>query len=701
MKKQMFMAIAALVLCAGCANEKKSTNPLLNEYTTPYGIPPFSEITIDNYREAMLKGLDEKRAEMKAIIENTDEPTFENTILAMENCGALLTKAQSAFGAISGTMSTPETRALQKEFSPLMTAFSDSINLNDKLFQKIKKLYDNRENLNLDKEESKMLENSYKRFVRSGANLNEADKATLAKLNGELAALQLQFDQNLMHETNEYYVTVDSLSELEGLPQRNIDAAAKMAKENGQEGKWMFNMQRPSCNPVLQYCKNRELRKKVYDAYVNRCNQGNEYDNKEISRNILKLRLQKAKLMGYNYYAEFSLEDRMSKKAENVYNLLNQVWTPAIEKAKEELNDIRAEIKKEGNNFEPEGWDYMYYLDKAKQAKYSVDENELRPYFEENNVQQGVFYVANKLYGLTIKQRTDLPTYNPDVKSFEVYDKDGTLIALFFSDYYPRNGKGAGAWCSSFKGTRYENGKRVAPFVINVCNFAIPSSDQPALESVDNVETMFHEFGHALNSFFTDVHYRSSARMNRDFSEVPSQINEHWAFEPEVLQVYAKHYQTGEVIPMELLNKLMESKNYGQGFTTVEYVAAALVDMDMHTLTEIPDDFDVMKFEQDKLAERGIPSQIMPRYRVTNFEHCMSGGYTAGYYSYMWAEVYDCDAFQAFKESGDIFNQELATNFRNYILSNGAKEDEMEMYKKFRGKDPEVTGLLKNRGLIK
>ena len=698
-KKQIFMAAIAIAAC-GCGSSNKSDNPLFNEFTAPFGIAPFSEITIDHYREGMLRGMEEQKAEIEAIVNNPEAPTFENTIAALDQCGATLRKVRGTFSPLSSSNSNDEIRALQKELSPLSSAHSDDINLNPALFARVKAVYEQKDNLKLTAEEQKVLENTYKRFVNSGAELSEAEKEKLRALNQELSMLQLTFSQNLQHETNNTFVVANSLEELKGLPQANIDAAAKMAADNGQPGKWMFNMQRPSCNPVLQYCENRELREKVYKAYYNRGNQDNEYDNKAISAKIVALRLEKAKLMGYNNYAEMALEDRMAKTPEAVYNLLDQVWEPAVKKAKEEIADIRAEIRKEGHSFEPEGWDYMYYQDKAKKAKYSVDEQEIRSYLEINNVLQGIFHVANKLYGLTFKEITaEVPSYEPTAKAFEVIDRDGTTLAVFYSDYYPRDGKNAGAWCTSFRGQSYDGEERVIPIVVNCCNMTAPTGDGPALQSIDNVETMFHEFGHALHSFMRDVRYNGAGGVERDFVELPSQINEHWAFEPEVLAVYAKHYQTGEIIPMELVNKIVESSKYGQGFATVEYVAASLSDMDLHVLTEIPANLNVMDFEAEKLAERGIPSQILPRYRMTNFSHTMGGGYTAGYYSYMWAEVLDADAFDAFAETGDIFNQEVAKKFRDYVLTPGGIDDGMVMYKNFRGREPKIDALLRNRGL--
>ena len=694
-KNQMLAAAMCAALC-GCA-EQKPANPLFSDFTAPFGIAPFEEITIDHYREGMLKGLEEQKKDVEAILNNTEAPTFENTIKALDQSGELLRKVRGTFSPLSSSNATDETRALQKELSPIFSAHNDDIYLNPALFAKVKAVYDNKENLTLTAEEKTVLQNIYDRFVDGGALLSDEQKDQLRKLNTELSMLQLQFGQNLTHETNKTFVTVETVEELDGLPQANIEAAAKMAEANGQPGKYMFNMQRPSCNPVLQYCHNRELREKVYNAYYNRGNTGNEYDNKEISRQIVTLRLQKANLMGYKNYAEMALKDRMAKNPDAVYNLLDQVWTPAVKKAKEELADIRAEIKKEGKNFEPAGWDYMYYLDKAKKAKFAIDETEVSKYLEINNVYQGIFHVANKLYGVTFKEITaEVPSYEPTAKCYEVIDKDGSTLAIFYADPFPRDGKGAGAWCTSFRGQSYENGVRIIPVVVNACNM---TAGNPALQTIDNVETLFHEFGHALHSFFRDVQYNGAGGTERDFVELPSQINEHWAFEPEVLNVYAKHYQTGEIIPMELVKKIEESGKYGQGFATVEYVAASLADLDLHVLTEVPADLDVMAFEQEKLNARGIPSQIFPRYRMTNFSHTMGGGYSAGYYSYMWAEVLDADAFEAFKETGDIFNQEVADKFRKHVLTPGGIDNGMVMYTNFRGREPQIDALLKNRGL--
>ena len=697
--KKLFVSTALLLafVCTATAQ-----NPFLQRrYGTPYEIPPFEKFTMDNYREGMIKGMEEQKAEIQAIIDNKEEPNFENVIAALDQCGETLSKTRSVYSSLSSSNSNDEFRALAREISPLTSAHSDFINMNPDLFGKVKYVYDNQSKWNLNKEQKKLLETTYKRFVNSGALLSEEDKNKMKEINQELSKLSLQFSQNLMHDTNNTYVIVDSKKELPGLPEANVEQAAALATKIGQPGKYAFNMQRISCNPVLQYCSNRELRRKVYDMYNNRCNHNDEYDNKEISKRIVELRLERAKLMGKKNFAEVQLESRMAKTGDNVYDLLNQIWDPAVEKAKEEIADIKAEMRKDGIKGEPQRWDYMYYQNKAKVAKFAYDEEKISEYLEINNVQQGIFYVANKLYGISFKERTqDYPVYESTAKSWDVIDKDGNVIAIFYSDYFPRDGKGAGAWCGGFRGQSYDGTERIQPIVTNVCNMSLPSGDKPALQTPDNVTTMFHEFGHAMHSFFRNVHYNGTSRTEQDFVELPSQINEHWAFEPEVLKVYAKHYKTGEVIPQELVDKIDAVGKYGQGFATVELLAASLVDMDLHSLTSIPKNMNVMDFQDKVMKARGIPDQILPRYSVTNFSHSMGGGYAAGYNSYIWSEVLDCDAFQAFKETGDIFNQEVAQKFKESCLVPGSISSGMDMYKAFRGREPKIEGLLENRGLV-
>ncbi len=699
-KSIIYTALAASMALASCTTKQADVNPLLVPSDNKHGIESFENITIANYREAFNLGIEEQKKEIEAIVNNQEEPTFENTIVALDESGALLTRAQMTFYPLSSSNSNDSTQNFQREMSPVLSAHSDDIFMNPGLFQRVKTVYDGMEQSSLDKEQKKLVENLYKQFERNGANLSEEDQAKLRDLNQKISMLQLEFNENLLAETNESYVVVDSREELDGLSDADIERAAKLAEQAGHAGKWAFNMQRASCNPVLQYCTNRDLRKRVYETYVNRGNQGNDHDSKAICAELVKLRLERANLMGFKTPAAQILDTRMAKTPEAVYALLDQIWTPAVKKAHEELDDIRVEMKKDGLDCEPEAWDYRYYSERARKAKFNFDESLASEYFEINNVLKGVFHVANKLYGLTFNEITkEVPAYEPTAQAWEVKDKDGSLLAIFYSDYYPRDGKRAGAWCTSFRSQQYKDGARVAPVVVNVCSMTPPSDAAPALQSIDNVKTIFHEFGHALHSFLRDVHYTGVGGVERDFVELPSQINEHWAMEPEVLAVYAKHYKTGEVIPQEMVDKIQESGMYGQGFATVEYLAASYVDMDLHYLTEVPADLDVIKFEEKKLAERGIPRQIQPRYRITNFSHTMGGGYTAGYYSYIWAEVLDADGFEAFKETGDIFNQEVADKFRKYVLTPGGIDDGMTMYKNFRGAEPKIDALLKNRGL--
>ena len=699
------MAAGLAIVLGACSSQQKSDvaettpNPFFTEYTTPYGVPPFDQIEVAHYKPALLKGMEEQTKEVEAIVSNPEEPAFENTIVALDQCGQLLQKAMYAFSGQSSVNTNDEIQELEREIYPMLSKHSDDISLNPALFARVKAVYENQAKFNLDKEQKKLLEETYKGFVRGGANLSEADQAKLRELNSEISMLQLTFGQNVLKETNAFQLVIDNEADLAGLPEDVKVKAAETAKEMGKEGKWIFTLHNPSVMPFLQYADNRELRKQIFEAYINRGNNNNENDNKEVVKKLVTARLEKAKLMGYKDYAAYVLEVNMAKDEKNVYDLLNQVWTPALAKAKEELADINAEIKKEGGDFEAAGWDWRYYFEKAKKAKFNVDENEMRPYFELGHVREGIFYVANKLYGITFNELKDIPKPDPDAFAFECKDKDGTLLGVLYMDFFTRPGKGGGAWCGGYRSQTYENGKRVVPIVTTVFNFSKPAEGQPALLTADETETVFHEFGHALHSLFGDVHYYGVSDVPRDFVELPSQVDEHWAFEPEVLKVYAKHYQTGEVIPQALVEKMTNAGKYGQGFATTEYVAASLLDMDYHVLKEIPKDFDIEKFEAQKMSDRGLISQIPPRYRTTYFGHTMEGGYTAGYYSYMWAEVLDCDAFQAYVETGDIFNQTVAQKFRQYVLTPGGIDDAMDMYVNFRGKKPSIEPLLKNRGL--
>ena len=699
------MAAGLAVVLGACSSSKKSDvaettpNPFFTEYTTPFGVPPFDKIEVTHYKPAFLKGMEEHKKEIDTIVNDTEEPTFENTIVALDQSGELLNKVLYAFSGQSSVNTTDEIQELEQELYPLFSAHSDDISLNPALFARVKAVYDNQASLGLDKEQKKLLEETYKGFVRGGANLDADNQAKLRELNEKISVLELTFGQNMLKETNAFKLVIDKKEDLAGLPESLVAAAAETAAADSMEGKWVFTLHNPSVMPFLQYADNRALREKIFKAYINRGNNGNENDNKEVVKQLVAARLDKAKLLGYEDFAAYVLEENMAKNEKNVYNLLDQVWTPALKKAKEELADINAEIRKEGGNFDAEGWDWRYYADKARQAKFNMDENEVRPYLELNHVRDGAFYVANKLYGITFTEIKDIPKPDPDAYAFECKDKDGSPLGVLYMDFYTRPGKSGGAWCGGYRSQTYKDGKRVDPIVTTVFNFSKPAAGQPALLSADEAETVFHEFGHALHSLFGDVHYYGVADVPRDFVELPSQVNEHWVFEPEVLKVYAKHYETGEVIPQELVDKIVKSGKYGQGFATVEYLAASLLDMDYHILKEQQPDMDVEAFEANALNSRGLIRQIPPRYRTTYFSHTMTGGYTAGYYSYIWAEVLDADAFEAYKETGDIFNPEVATKFRTYVLTPGGIDDAMVMYKNFRGKEPSIEPLLKNRGL--
>ena len=694
----------AVALSACSSSEKKSEilapgDILLTEFTTPFGVPPFDKIELEDYMPAFKEAIAQQQKEVDDIVGQTAAPDFENTIVALDQSGSLLRKVNAVFSGLNSANTNDEMQALSRELSPLLSKNSDDIRLNKDLFARVKTVYDNRESLNLNKEQKKLLEETYKSFVRGGANLDAEQQARLRELNSEISMLQLTFGQNMLKETNAFQLVIENKDDLAGLPESLILNAEVAARAAGLEGKWLFTLHNPSVMPFLQYADNRALREKIFKGYINRGNNGNDADNKDVVLKLVTLRLEKAKLMGYDDYASFVLEDRMAKTSDKVYALLDEIWKPALGKAKEELADINAEIKKEGGNFEAEGWDWRYCFEKAKKAKFDLDENQVRPYLKLENVRDGAFLLANKLYGITFTPIKEIPLPHPDAQAFECKDKDGTHLGVLYMDCFPRASKRGGAWCGTYRSQTYKDGKRQGPVVTIVCNFSQPAPGQPALLSADEAETLFHEFGHGLHNLFKDVHYYGVSGVPRDFVELPSQVMEHWVFEPELLKEYAKHYETNEVIPAELIEKLDKSGKYGQGFATTEYLAASLLDMDFHVLKEVHEGADVMKFEETVLGERGLLKQIPSRYRTTYFNHTMGGGYTAGYYSYIWAEVLDADAYQAYKETGDIFNQEVAAKFREYVLTPGGIDDAMDMYKNFRGKEPNTEPLLKNRGL--
>jgi peptidyl-dipeptidase Dcp len=675
-------------------------NPFFTEYATPFAVPPFDKIRIEHYKPAFLRGMEEHKKEIDAIIKNTASPDFENTIVALDRCGRLFRNVSSVFYGLNSANTSGEMQTLNRELSPLTSKHSDDIMLNKKLFDKVKYVYERRNDANLNREQRKLLEETYKDFVRNGANLSEEKQNRLRELNSRISLLQLTFGQNMLKETNDFRLIIDKREDLSGLPPSLINVAADEAKAAGMEGKWIFTLHNPSIMPFLQFSDKRELREKIFLGYLNRGNNNNDADNKETVKQLVGLRLEKARLMGYDNYASFALENRMAKNEKNVYKLLDDVWAPALAKAKEEAADLQAVMTKEGIAGELKGWDWRYYNEKVKKEKYDIDENEIRPYFKLENVLEGLFYVVKRLYNISFTELKDIPKPHGEAMAFECKNADGSHRGVLYMDFFPRASKRGGAWCGTYRTQTYKDGKRVSPVVTIVCNFTKPSAGLPALLSIDEAETMFHEFGHALHNFFKDVHYYGVSSVPRDFVELPSQVMEHWVLEPEVLKVYANHYQTGEIIPEALVRKIDSSSKYGQGFATAEYLQASFLDMDYHVLKEIPKSFDIPTFESKSMNSRNALSQIPPRYRTTYFNHTMGGGYTAGYYSYMWSEVLDADAFEAFKETGDIFDAKTAEKFRDFILTPGSIDDATDMYKNFRGKEPGIEPLLKNRGLV-
>ncbi|MCT4637363.1 MAG: M3 family metallopeptidase [Bacteroidales bacterium] len=705
MRKTTILLIgAAAMLMTACNCDKKnsasSDNPFFTEYTTPHQVPPFDKIQDAHYMPAFVEGMKQHKAEIDAIIANTEEPTFENTILPYDKAGKLYGKVATVFYSLKSANTNPVIDSLAQVLSPMMSKHSSDISLNEDLFKKIKTVYEKRNDSNLDDQQIRVVEKYYQDFVRSGANLSPEDKEKMRAIKKEMSLISLTLGQNLLKETNNFKMVIDNKDDLVGLPEAVINTAAEAAKENDLEGKWLFTTQKPSMLPFLTYSPKRELREKLYRGYFMRGNNNNDNDNKELFDKLVNLRVRQAKLMGYNNFAEYVIEKNMAKTPETVMDFLNKLWEPAIKMAANEVKDMQAIVDAEGGKFKIESWDWWYYAEKVKKAKYNLEESEIQPYFVLDNVRDGMFHVATKLYGITFNKRTDLPVYHSEVETWEVKEADGTHLGIVYFDWHPRSTKRGGAWCGGFRESGWENGKKVDPVVSIVCNFTKPSGDIPALLTWDEVTTMFHEFGHGLHGLFTTGKYsRTAGSVPRDYVELPSQIMENFAAEPEVLKVYAKHYKTGEVIPDELIAKMQKAGTFNQGFATSEYLAASILDMSWETLTE-EGKHDVIAFEKAAMDKIGLINEIWPRYRTTYFNHIFSNGYAAGYYVYIWAAVLDADAFNAFKESGDIYNQELAAKFRKHCLSECGNDEGMVQYKKFRGQEPEITPLLERRGLL-
>ncbi|MEO6686718.1 MAG: M3 family metallopeptidase [Dyadobacter sp.] len=675
------------------------TNPLLTAYNTPFEVPPFDKVKPEHFMPAFEEGMKENEKSIFEITTQEDAPTFENTIEKLETSDERLSKIGSVFFNLASANTSPEIETISQVIAPRLSQHSDDIFLNADLFKRVKTLYDQQKTLDLTQEQKRLLEKTYKAFVRSGANMDAQQQIRMREINKQLSISTVQFGQNLLAETNKFELLVDKEIDLAGLPASLIASAAHAALESGHEGKWKFTLHNPSVMPFLQYAENRQLREIMYNAYINRCNHDDELDNKEIVANISSLRAERAQLLGYKTHADFVLEESMAKTPDQVYELLDGLWKSALPVAKNEALEMQKVMNNEGNGGELEAWDWAYYADKVRKEKYNYNAEELRPYFQLEKVRDGIFTVCQKLYGLTFTEIQDIPKYHPDVIVYEVKEADGTHVGIFYMDFYSRNSKRGGAWMTSYR-KQSALTVPVSPIVANVCNFPKPTGSEPVLLTPDEVETFFHEFGHALHGLLSQVKYEtlSGTSVPRDFVELPSQIMEHWAFEPEVLNFYAKHYQTGEVIPTELIERMEKASKFNQGFGTVEYLAASFLDLSYHTLSS-GEKVDVASFEKEKMNDLGLIKQIAPRYRSTYFQHIFSGGYSAGYYSYIWSEVLDSDAFAAFKEKGDIFDQETATSFRRNILSKGDTQEPMTLYRAFRGREPEVKYLLENRGL--
>ena len=696
MKNLIFAAAMSCMVCA-CGQQAADTgNPFLSEFETPYGTPDFDRIKVEHYEPAFLKGIEQQNEEIKAIVENPEEPSFENTIVALDNSGEILARVSGVFFALTEADTNDEMMALEAKIAPMLSEHSDNIFLNQELYKRVAAVHDQEEagKIQLTTEQHYLLDKYYKEFVRSGAGLDAQKQERLREINKQLSTLTIEFGNHVLADNNDYLLVVDKKEDLAGLPDAVIAGAAQEAKAHGKDGKWVFTLQESSRTPLLQYAQNRELRKNIYQAYTSLGNRGNANDNKEVLKKVLALRLEKAQLMGFNNFAEYQLADNMAKNPKNALDLLYGLWEYSIKNAKAEAAELQKIMDREGKGEKLEAWDWWYYAEKLRKEKYDLNEDEIRPYFSEEDVRNGLFYVVNKLYGITLTAVDSISVYNKDVKTYLVNDADGSFLGIFYSDYMPRASKRSGAWMSNFR----EQWQGVRPLIYNVASFTKPSGDIPSLLTIDEARTIFHEFGHALHGMLSQCTYKgvSGTSVAQDFVELPSQIMEHWAIEPEVMKVYAKHYKTREVLPDSLIAKIENQALFNQGFMTTELLAAAILDMEMHCLTTM-EGFDVLQFEKQLMDKLGLIPQIAPRYRSTYFNHIM-GGYAAGYYSYIWAERLDTDAFEAFKEHG-LFDQATATSFRKNILEKGGSDDPMKLYVTFRGAEPSLDALLKTRGL--
>ena len=676
----------------------EGSNPLLEEWTTEFGVPPFDKIKTKHFEPAFEEAMRIHNEEIAAIVDSNEEATFDNVILALDNAGIKLMEINLIFGMLSSSDLDAEMQEVQNKIIPRVEEHYNSIMLNEGLFNKVKAVYDNRKKMNLDELQMRLVDKTYNDFVRSGALLEGEAKERLMKINAELSELSIRFGNNLLAENGNFKLVLTE-EQVADLPEGVRNQAKESAKAAGEEG-YLFTLDKPSMLPFLTYSKNRDLRRQLYDGYLMRCNNDNEYDNKQLAEDMARLRVEKAHLLGFKSYSHYVTDDQMAGTPEAVYGLLEEIFTPALESAKAELEEMKKIFNEDhpGETFEKSDW--WYYAEQVRQKKYKLDEEAIRQYLSLDNVRDGMFYLANRLYGVTFRPIA-APRYHKECSVYQVLDHDQSHVGVLYIDPYPRKSKSGGAWCGNFTEQRYVDGQRKAPVLGIVCNFTPPVGDTPSLLSFDEAETMFHEFGHALHFLFADVRYRGLSEVEGDFVELPSQIMENWAFEPEIMKEYATHYKSGEVIPDKHIAKIQNASLFNQGFTTTELAAAALIDMDIHSLESFTD-MNINDYEQYNLAiRRGLIPEIAPRYRYTYFSHIFNGGYSSGYYFYLWAEVLDKDAFAAFKECRDICDKELAHSFRYDLLAQGGQRPGMEMYRKFRGADPDKTAMLKARGLWK
>ena len=702
MKKALTFSVSLTLMVLSCTNhtgqQETESNPFFSEFDTPFNVPPFEKIKDEHYLPAFQRAMKEQEKEIEAIVNTLEAPTFENTIEALEHSGVLLETVGSVLSVLNSTIANDNRQAIAKQVAPLTSKHRSDITLNEKLFERIETVYGQKDELDLTLEQNALLEKYYKDFVRGGATLDAEKKARMRDINEELSPLILEFGDNVLKANNRLELVIEKEEDLAGLAAVVVDRAAEVARERGHEGKWVFT--RNDVFRFLRYSEKRPLREKFLNAYINRCNNNDDLDNKAIVSRIASLRAERANLSGYKTHSHFVLENNMVKNPETVYEFLDQLWQPALKLAKKEAAELQEMIDREGEAFRLQPWDWRYYAEKQKKAKYDLNEEELRPYFKLENVVEGAFAVANRLYGIQFVERTDIPRYHEDARVFEVTEADGSPLGIFYTDYFSRSSKNGGGWMTSFRKQSRRDGKDVLPVVLNVLNMSQPTGDEPALISSGEISSLFHELGHALHGLLSNCTYSSfsGTGVAGDFAEFLSQMMENWAFEPEVLEIYAKHHETGEVIPRELIDKLEKATHFNQGSATVGYLSAVFLDLELHTLTE-PQELDLEKFETESLNKIGLIPEIGVRYRSTHFEHIFNHGHSSEFYSYIWTEVLDAHAFEVFEERG-IFDQTTALSFRKNILERGGTEDPMTLYKRFRGAEPSIEPLLKRKGFV-